>query len=150
MNHVNVCASYSATLAILDSISSYHTQPLERWIANNDVMKYWGDNVDKKRGVRDVRIDRQGQMLHMYSIIAGRSRTPGMHLDSTGSVGNLSLIPPNDFLPSQKDLETTRSELVVLVSRMITEFIKDLAPFSKMYHYILLTNTLRLWPKSQM
>ena len=115
----------------MDSISSFHTQPLQHWIANNDVIKYWGDNVDKKRGVRDVRSDRQGQMIHMYSILAGRSHTPGTHLRTTGNVASLSLIPARDFLPSRKDITAARSDLVVLVSRILTQFIKDLTPFQK-------------------
>ena len=54
MNHVGVCMSYTATLSLLDEVSKLHTTLLQQWIADNVLVKFWGDNVDKKRGVRDV------------------------------------------------------------------------------------------------
>ena len=54
MNHVGVCMSYTATLSLLDEVSKLHTTPLQQWIADYVLVKFWGDNVDKKRGVRDV------------------------------------------------------------------------------------------------
>ena len=64
------------------------TLPLTQWITDGVTFKFWGDNVDKKRGVRDVRSDHQKSMVHMYSILAGRS-----HLSYT------------EFLPTQHDVE---------------------------------------------
>ena len=40
--------------------------------------------MDKKTNVCDVRSDHQGNMLHMYSILAGKSRTPEKSLSRTG------------------------------------------------------------------
>ncbi len=54
MNHVGVCMSYTATLSLLDEVSKLHTTPLQQWIADDVLVKFWGDIVDKKRGVRDV------------------------------------------------------------------------------------------------
>jgi len=42
--------SYTATLSLLDEIRKLRTRPLAKWIANNVLIKFWGDNVDKKRG----------------------------------------------------------------------------------------------------
>ena len=63
------------------------------------------DNVDKKWGVRDVRVDNQGSLLqcHMYSIFAGRSRVPHSTLSHTRHVSSLSTIPAEDFLPVDDD-----------------------------------------------
>ena len=43
--------------------------------------KFVGDNVDKKRGVRDIRSDHQGEMKHMYSLLAVKSRMPSPHFN---------------------------------------------------------------------
>ena len=45
--------------------------------------------MDKKRKVSDVRSDHQDDMLHMYSILAGKSRTPEKSLSQTGVVATL-------------------------------------------------------------
>ena len=65
---------HSYTLS--DGQSSMHTIPLAKWIADGEVVKFWGDNVDKKQKARDVRSDHHGEMVHMYSVLAGKSRTP--------------------------------------------------------------------------
>ena len=131
LNHVGVCVSYNSTISLVDSISKRHTLPLTQWIANDVVFKYCGDNVDKKKGVRDIRSDNQGEMLHMYSIIAGRSRTPASHLSPSGYVGSVLSIPAKDLLPSSDDIQAVQSNLVTLVSRVLTQYIDDLMPFAK-------------------
>lgn len=131
MNHVGVCTSYVSTLRLVDSISKLHTQPLTRWIAEDVIFKYWGDNVDKKKGVRDVRSDHQAELLHMYSILAGRSRTPGTDLSSSGCVASLLSIPAQDLLPNANDIQAVHSNLITLVSRILIRHIDDLRPFSK-------------------
>ena len=131
LNHVGVCISYTETLTTVDKVSKLHTRPLSQWIANDVPFKFWGDNVDKKKGVRDVRSDHHGSLLHMYSILAGRSRTPEPHLSRSGYVANLSLLPSETFLPTTDDIHAMQSNLVILVSRILTQFIDDLSPLSK-------------------
>ena len=92
---------------------------------------FWGDNVDKKRGVRDVRSDHHGSLLHMYSILAGRSRTPAKHLSHTGCVATLSSLPAETFLPTACDICAVKANMVILVSRIITQYIGDLLRSSK-------------------
>lgn len=123
--------SYSGTLNLLDDISKLHTVPLSKWIRNDIPFKFWGDNVDKKRGVRDVRSDHHGSLLHMYSILAGPSRTPVKDLSSTGCVRPLSQLPARTFLLTSEDVVAVKKNLVVLVSRIITEYIDGLSVFAK-------------------
>ena len=78
--------------------------------------KFWGDNVDKKRGVRDVGSDHQKSMVHMYSILAGRSCTPALHVSDEGIVADLAGLSYTEFLPTQHDVERVTSNLVVIVS----------------------------------
>ena len=72
--------SYPATLSLMEQVSSMHTIPLRKWIADGAVIKFWGDNVDKKRKVLDARSDNQGEMVHMYSVLVGKSRKPAPQL----------------------------------------------------------------------
>ena len=128
---MGVCLSYTATLTLIDEISKRHTVPLLRWISDDILFKFWGDNVDKKKGVRDVRSDHHGELLHMYSILVGRSRTPAAHLSRSGCVAKLSSLKSQSFLPTSEDICAVQSNLVVLVSRILTEYIDDLVPLRK-------------------
>ena len=119
LNHLNVCLSYNATLTLIQDISK-HTLPLQRWIAEDVVFKFWGDNVDKKRNVRDVRSYHQGEMLHMYSILAGRSRTPEKSLARTGTVASLKSLHTISFLPTRADILIVKKNLVILVCRILS------------------------------
>ena len=119
---MNVCGSYSGTLKFIEEISTYHAAHLQKWINEGTVFKFWGDNVDKKLKVRDVRSDHQGgDMLHMYSILVARSRTQASLLPHTGQLSTLTEVPGKFFLPSCDDLSKLKSNLVILVSRIITD-----------------------------
>ena len=133
LNHLKVCVSYNATLTLIKEISQHHASPLQQWIADGVIFKFWGDNVDRKRKVRDVRSDHQGEMLHMYSILVGRSRTQTQAeaLSRTGSVGSLRSMSSSLFLPSAEDIQCVKNNLVILVSRVLTQYIKELQPLSK-------------------
>ena len=65
----------------MDDLSQTHTVPLQKWIDEGVVFKFWGDNVDKQLKVRDLRSDHKGEMVHMFSLLAGRSRTPHLGID---------------------------------------------------------------------
>lgn len=81
--------------------------------------------------MRDVRSDHQKSLVHMYSILAGRSRTPAPQLSHQGTVADLAGLSYTEFLPTQHDVECVTSNLVVIVSRILTEYIRDLSPLSK-------------------
>ena len=131
LNHLNVCLSYNATLTLIQDISKDHTLPLQQWIAEDIAFKFWGDNVDKKRRVHDVCSNHQGDMLHMYSILAGKSRTPEKSLSRTATVANLKLLHPSSFLPTREDVLIVKSNLVILVSRILTQYIQSLSCLAK-------------------
>ena len=131
LNQVNVCVSYPATLAHMDEVARLYTVPIKQWIAQDDVFKFFGDNVNKKQKRRDERSDNSPEMLNMFSIIVSKSRTPAPSLLHTGQVRRLSELPTTVFLPSHNDVENIKSNLVVIVSRVLTKYITSLAPFAK-------------------
>lgn len=108
-----------------------HTIPLQEWIEDGEVFKFWGDNVDKKQNVRDLRSDHQGEMIHMFSLLVGLSRTPAPHLPHTGYVSKVSEVPSELFLPTYEDVSKVKSNLVILVSRVLTQYISGLIPLRK-------------------
>jgi hypothetical protein len=126
-----MCASYPTTLRLLDDISKLHSIPIEQWIKDGDVLKFWGDNADKQRHVRDLRSDHQGDMMHLYIIVVGKSRTPALELSFTGQRSKLSDASPEFFLPSSSDISAVKDNLVVIVGRILTEYFPSLAPFAK-------------------
>lgn len=131
LNHVGVCTSYTTTLSLLDDISKLHTTPLQQWILDGVLVKFWGDNVDTKKGVRDPRCDHHGSLVHMYSILAGRSRVQASELSHTGCVASLAKLPAHTFLPTSDDFAAVKNNLINIVSRIITSYIGGLSPLSK-------------------
>lgn len=115
----------------MDEVSKLHKVPIDKWIAEGATIKFIGDNVDQKKGVRDPRSDHSGEMLHMYSILVSKSRLPSVDLDRSGRVAQVSTLPWSSFVPSSCDVEHVKRNLVVLVSRLLTQYFKDLAPLSK-------------------
>lgn len=128
---MNLCVSYPATLQLMEDVSKLHTVPIQQWIKNGIVFKFWGDNVDKQRHVRDLRFDHQGEMLHMFSLLVGRSRTPAPELPFTGQLSQLDVVSANYFLPKSSDVAAVKKNLIILVGRILTEYFPALAPFSK-------------------
>ena len=129
---MNLCVSYPATLRLMDELSKTHSVPLEKWIEEGVVFKFWGDNVDKKRRVRDLRSDHKGTMLHnMFSLLVGRSRTPGPQFPHVGQLSRLSEVPSDFFLPTSSDVSKVKTNLTHLVSRVLTKYIPGLACFAK-------------------
>ena len=121
LNHLNFCVSYGSTQWLIEDLSNRHTIPLQKWLAEGVVFKFWGDNVDKQRKVRDPRSDNEGKMLHMFSILAGRSRTPAPELPHTGgTLSVLDSLPATDFLPTRSDVVSIKRNLADIICRILT------------------------------
>ena len=115
----------------MDDISQLHKVPIQQWIEEGAVFKFWGDNIDKKQYVRDLRSDHQGEMPHMFSVIVGKSRTPATEPPFMGQLAQLDDIPTQFFLPSSSDVAAVKDNLAVLVGRILTQNFRALEPFSK-------------------
>ena len=55
LNHVGVYVGYTAKMKLVEVVSQLFT--LQRWITEDVIFKFWGDNLDQKRGFRDVPSD---------------------------------------------------------------------------------------------
>ena len=102
--------------------------PIAKWVEKGVTFKFVGDNVDKHRGVRDIRSDNHSKLIHMYSLLAVKSRVciPDMMTNNT-----LSSLPPSSFLPNEDDVSAVKLNLTILVSRILCSYIQCLAPFKK-------------------
>lgn len=132
LNHVGVTLSYNAILKVISSISELHADPVKELTSSSSSFKFVGDNVDKHRGVRDIRSDHTGKMVNMYSLLVVRSRTPSSSLSMTGSTGDLHRSAVSSFLPTKEDVEKLRINLTVLISRILCNYIKFLQPIAKL------------------
>ena len=70
-------------------------------------------------------------MLQMFSLLVGRSRTPAPELPFTGQHSQLTVTATDFFLPKTSDVAAVKNNLVVLVSRILTDYFTVLIPFSK-------------------
>ncbi len=123
-----MCVSYPATLKLMEEVAKLHTVPIQRWIQDKVVFKFWGD---KQLRVRDYRSDHQGRMAHMYSILVGSSRTPAPELQHTGHLSKLTEVPNDAFLPHSEDIQAVKENLMILVSRILVQYFPTLAFLSK-------------------
>lgn len=126
----------------MDDLSETHTVPLKKWIEQKVAFKFWGDNVDKQCRVRDLRSDNSGEMVHMFSILVGRSRTPAPELPhDLGNPALLDGLRSGSFLPSSDDVRAVKENLVQIISRILTKYISGLTPLAKngpqhiLHHY---------------
>ena len=99
--------------------------------SSSAVIKFVSDNVNKHRGVRDIRSDHHGRMINMYSILAIHIRVPTSSLDTTGSTGDLNACTVENFLPTSEDILQMKRNLAVLVSNILCNYIKCLQPLAK-------------------
>ena len=83
------------------------------------------------KGVRDIRSDHHGMLIHMYSILALRTRVPTSSLAMTGTTGDLKSTKANSFLPNKDDVHKVKMNLTVLVSDILCTYIKCLQPLAK-------------------
>lgn len=95
------------------------------------VWKFVGDNVDKKRGIRDIRTDCHGEMKHKFSILAVRSRVPS-HLAHSGPELDLADLSPSMVLPTAQDIQEIQNSLVILVNCILCRYMKCLSSFSSL------------------
>lgn len=133
LNHIGVALSYTATLKVVDVISELHKAPVREMLESASFsLKFVDDNVQKHKGVRDIRSDHRGMMMHMYSLLAMQTRTPtASSLAKTGSTGNLHSMKADYFLPTKDDIQHIRQNLTILVGRILCEHIHCLQPFAQ-------------------
>ena len=126
LNHLNVTLSYSAVLKSVGEISTRHGTPLQKWINDSSVFKFVGDNVDKKKGVRDIRSDHHGELKHMFSLLAIKGSVKPPPTVQNFVPISLSALPVSHFLPTKSDVAAVKKNLIILISRVLCEHIKPL------------------------
>ena len=119
--------SYNATIA---AIGKQRIVPIQSWMEKGMEFKFVSDNVDKKKGVRDIRTGCHGEMKHMCSLLAVCSRIPSSTPNLRGRV-NLESLNPSAFLPTTDDVLQIKNNLVILVSRILCRYIMCLSAFSE-------------------
>ena len=147
LNHVNVCLSYSAVLRLVTEISKRNVLPLQRWLMEGAVVKFIGDNVNKTRGVRDIRSDHHSVMKHMFSVLVTKLLVTIPVVETFTPPPVLSSEPLSSFLPSSADVHAIQSNLIIIFSRIICTYIKALAPLSQSLNTSL-TFTPKKWSRN--
>lgn len=128
MNHLNISLSYNAVLKRIAKISEHHKAPLEAWLKEGASFKFVGDNVDNKKGVRDIRSDHHGEIKHMFSLMAIKARVTPPPTVSDFVPVSFTAHEVSHFLPKKADVEAIQKNLVVLVSRILCEYVQALRP----------------------
>ena len=95
------------------------------------IFKFVSDNVDTHKGVRDIRTDNRGSLIHMYSIHSVFTRVPLLYLSNAGTTGNLQRMQAHEFFPDESDVLQVKHNLCVLASNILCANIKCLQPLAK-------------------
>ena len=125
LNHIGVCTSYTATQNSVTKIGERMQSPTMEWATKGILFKFVDDNVDKHKGVRDIRADYHGKLIHMYSLLAIKSRVTLMGVSSNATLANLN---PSSFLPTEQDVKSIQLNLTVMISRILCQYVSFLAP----------------------
>ena len=128
LNHMNVTISYTAMMKLITGISEQHKAPIEKWVNEGTIFQFVGDNVDKTVGVRDIRTDHRSTLVHMYSLLAVRARVDPPPPIFDFIPPDLTKIAVSYFLPNQADVDALRSNLQVIVSRVLADYIGVFKP----------------------
>lgn len=107
-------------LAAVGSVSALHKVPIHEWLSQGLHVKFVGDNVDKKNGIRDLRSHKKGDMIHIYSMLVVKTRVPSTGLSISGSCSNFQSLHLPDILPSVSDLRAIKCNPITLVSRSLS------------------------------
>ena len=102
-----------------------------QWIREGSPVKIVRDNVDKKKGVRDVRSDHRSKLLYMYSMFTVKERVSFVDEPNTRPVHHIASVSPSSFLPDKDDLISIRHTLSTLVGRILCKYISCLSQLSK-------------------
>ncbi len=78
--------------------------------------------------MRDIRSDHHGQLKHMYSLLAVKSRVQGPSPPSQFNPCDISRDQVSKYLPNESDVKAIKSNLVVLTSRVLCEYMKVFKP----------------------
>ena len=69
-------------------------------------------------------------MIHMYSLLAVRSRVQQQEYTCEKPVTDLMMLPPDHFLPTISDVRKVENNLVIIVARVLCKYITSLHPLS--------------------
>lgn len=100
-----------------------------------------GDNLDLTVKVRDMRVDNPNQTHHFFHTIANEDRIATGHLDDSKLQCLVSSLEVETFVPSPSDNQRLRSDLIVLVARIIVsefeefKFLKSCVPSHITHQY---------------
>ena len=95
-------------------------------------VKFIGDNVSKKVGVRDIRSDHQSHLKQMYSILVVKGRVPNPPTSKQPfKPPPLTSLSCSTFLPSKDDITAIKDHLTILVSRILVRYVKALRCFGR-------------------
>lgn len=122
-------------LKLVSDVSQSNKAPLKKWISESSPpnLKFIGDNVSKRVGVRDICSDHQSHLKHMYSIFAVKGRVPNPPASDQPFKPPplISLSCSGACLPNRCDIAAVKNNLAMLVSRILVKHVKALKCFSK-------------------
>ena len=129
-----------------------HEAPLKKWNASALPIKFIGDNVDKRKDVRDIRSNHHHSLVHMYSLLVVRPHAYDSSLSTAGSTENLLKLDVSSFLPTAEEVDAIKMNLTVLAGRILCAcmYIKCLTSVLKWSHNTFSINILIVWQKNLM
>lgn len=110
----------------LPSATISHETSQQTVTSTSNGMNFVMDNFDLRQEVKDMTADNQNKDYHWTNHNCVKNRVSGAHLANDKPICKLSDLPNGAVLPQAKDHLNIRENYIVLVQRIIVEYIPAL------------------------
>lgn len=152
LHKLGLCISHKAATLVFKKLSENHDRQVFDWMNRENLCSDFalqaqevsvappspcfilqGDNYDTTVHVRDMRMDNQNKSLHYFNTYAAKDRPEFCKMDSTdnSSPTDIMSAPKSTFLPTMVDCKAVRDNYIVLVARVLTEYLTFLQPLKQ-------------------
>ena len=115
--------SHTTKLRLLEQIGGHFNDKLVQAVKSGRTLRGTGDNLDMSVRAHDVTSDHQNRDLHYFATSIIVNRLEFLDLPNNGPKRPLDHLNVGVFLLSQAEMSTLRSNFMVLVGRVLSEFL---------------------------
>jgi hypothetical protein len=140
---LGICLTYDTTTTLLDNLKGDYNKLIVEAVKAGKKIRFVGDNVNFKVGVRDERSGHHGKLMHYFGsavLIYGKMHHFDHLPDSQPQMGHNTLMAA-DILPSTHEVELLVEDSVFMFMKVATKHILYFQCLSDKIPKICWTNT---------
>ncbi|XP_070555569.1 uncharacterized protein [Ptychodera flava] len=118
-NRLGVCLSHQQEMNILEYIGGRYQDEIITKVTQGRKFQITGDNLDLKENVRQLLVNNKNKDHHWFTLILVFDRIDFSSFPNETPKANLHDMPPSSFIPSKEEKQIFRSNIIILVARII-------------------------------